>query len=254
MLEKIVSERDFITLFGIRIDRLDLRGFMNSIDEFLNSGQRFQVMYVNIHCMNTAWNDLEYKKIINSADLVYCDGAGVVAGSRILGFNLLQRMTGADWIYNLCELCAKGDYSIYLLGGEPGIAEQARDKLISKFPNLKIAGTHHGYFEQDYNRHLIEKINSTLPDILLVGMGTPKQEKWINENFDMLNAKIVCGVGALMDFVGGKVSRAPKWMLDNGMEWLYRLAVEPGRMWRRYVLGNPIFFFRVLKERWRRNF
>ena len=251
MLEKIVSERDFITLFGIRIDRLDLRGFMNSIDEFLNSGQRFQVMYVNIHCMNTAWNDLEYKQIINSADLVYCDGAGVVMGSRILGFNLSQRMTGADWIWNLCELCAKRDYSIYLLGGEARVAENARDKLISKFPKLKIVGTHHGYFEEDYNRDLIDKINSTQPDILLAGMGTPRQEKWINENFNRLNAKIVWGVGALMDFVTGRVSRAPKWMLDNNLEWLYRLAVEPGRMWRRYVLGNPIFFFRILKERWR---
>lgn len=254
MLEKIVSERDFITLFGIKIDRLNLEGLMNKIKEFLKSGQKFNVMYANIQCMNIAWNDFEYKKILNSADLVYCDGAGVVFGARILGMNLPQRMTGADWIYNLCELCAKGDYSIYLLGGELGIAEQARDKLISKFPNLKITGTHHGYFEQDYNRHLIEKINSTLPDILLVGMGTPKQEKWINENIDKLNAKVVWGVGALMDFVSGKVSRAPRWMLDYGMEWLYRLIIEPRRMWRRYILGNLIFFFRILKERRRKNF
>ena len=244
MLEKIVSERDFITLFGIRIDRLDLRGFMNRIDEFLNSGQRFQVMYVNIHCMNTAWNDLEYKKIINSADLVYCDGAGVVAGSRILGFNLLQRMTGADWIYNLCELCAKGDYSIYLLGGEPGIAEQARDKLISKFPNLKITGTHHGYFEQDYNRHLIEKINSTLPDILLVGMGTPKQEKWINEFLPKLpSVKIAMGVGGSLDYISGHVSRAPLFFRQIGLEWVYRLACEPKRFGRIFNATVKFLYF-----------
>ena len=250
----MLSERDFITLLDIRIDRLDLAGLMNRIDEFLNSGQRFRVMYVNIHCMNIAWNDLEYKKIINSADLVYCDGSGVVIGSRILGFNLPQRMTGADWIFDLCELSEKRGYSIYLLGGEPGVAENAMDNLITKFPKLKIVAAHHGYFDESYNRHLIDKINSAMPDILLVGMGSPKQEKWINENFGKLNARIVWGVGALMDFVTGKVSRAPKWMLDNNLEWLHRLIMEPGRLWRRYILGNPVFFCRILKERLRRNF
>lgn len=250
----MVSERDFITLLGIKIDRLDLEGLLKRAEEFLNSGQRFKVMYVNIHCINTAFKDLKYKKVINSADLVYCDGAGVVMGSRILGLNLFQRMTGADWIYNLCEVCSSKGYSIYLLGAEPTIAEKARDKLISQFPKLKIAGTFHGYFEENYNDHLIEKINSAKPDILLVGMGSPKQEKWINENFGKLNANIVWGVGALMDFVTGKVSRAPEWMLDNGLEWLHRLIVEPRRLWRRYVLGNPIFFFRILKEKLRGNF
>ena len=249
----MVSKRDFISLLGIKIDRLDLEGLMNRIKEFLLSGQKFNVMYANIHCMNTALNDFEYRRIINSADLVYCDGAGVVAGSRILGFNLPQRMTGADWIYNLCELCSKGDYSIYLLGGEHGIAEQARDKLISKFPNLKITGTHHGYFEQNYNRHLIERINFTLPDILLVGMGTPKQEKWINRNFNKINVPVVWSVGALFDFVAGKVPRGPRWMVDNGFEWLFRLTVEPKRLWSRYILGNPRFFLRILKEKYGRN-
>ena len=254
MLEKIVSERDFITLFGIRIDRLDLRGFLNRIDEFLRSGERFKVMYVNIHCINTAWDDLEYKKILNSADLVYCDGAGVVLGARILGMNLPQRMTGADWVYHMCQLCLRGAYSLFLLGGEPGIAENALNKITSEFPDIKIVGTHHGYFSENDNWRLIDKINSVQPDIIFVGMGSPKQEKWINENIDKLNAKVVWGVGALMDFVSGKVSRAPRWMLDYGMEWLYRLIIEPRRMWRRYILGNLIFFFRILKERRRENF
>lgn len=204
--------------------------------------------------MNTAWDDLEYKKILNSADLVYCDGAGVVLGARILGMNLPQRMTGADWVYHMCQLCLRGAYSLFLLGGEPGIAENALNKITSEFPDIKIVGTHHGYFSENDNWRLIDKINSVQPDIIFVGMGTPKQEKWINENIDKLNAKVVWGVGALMDFVSGKVSRAPRWMLDYGMEWLYRLIIEPRRMWRRYILGNLIFFFRILKERRRKNF
>ena len=254
MMETMVSQRDFITLLGIKIDRLDLEGLMKRINKFLKSSQRFKVMYVNIHCMNAAFKDSEYKKIINSADLVYCDGAGVVIGASILGLNLPGRMTGADWIYDLCKICTEKEYSVYLLGGETGIAEDAGNKLVSKFPNLRIVGTFNGHFEESYNNQVIEKINLTRPDIVLVGMGSPKQEKWINENFGKLNAKIVWGIGALMDFVTGKVSRAPKWMLDNGLEWLYRLIVEPRRLWRRYVLGNPLFFFRILKERLRGSF
>jgi N-acetylglucosaminyldiphosphoundecaprenol N-acetyl-beta-D-mannosaminyltransferase len=208
-------------------------------------------MYANIHAMNISFSDSDLYKSLNCSDLVYCDGEGVRLGARILGKFLPQRMTGADWIWDLCKMCEEKCYSLYLLGGEDGVAEKAASKLRHHFPDLKIAGTCHGYFPKygKENDKVIALINKKIPDILLVGFGSPLQEKWINDNFEKLDARVIWAVGALMDFVSEKVYRGPRWMLDNGMEWLFRLIVEPKRMWKRYIVGNIVFFKRIILKK-----
>lgn len=238
-----------IRLFDVPVDVTTLPDLLQEVESILLLKQRSKIMYLNINCMNYAYNNPRYRKTLNEADVVYCDGAGIVLGARLMGIYLPGRMTGADWIYDLCELCERKGYSLFFLGGEPGIAEKAKEVLIKRFSKLLIIGTHHGYFTKNDNDILIFKINKLRPDILLVGLGTPLQEFWIDENFHKLNVPVVWAVGAVMDFVSGKLPRAPKWMLNNGLEWLFRLLIEPSRMWKRYIIGNPLFILRVLKER-----
>jgi len=240
-----------VEILGVLVDNISRRYLITGVEHFARSGGRYRVMYANIHVLNTAYDDAELRRILNQADLVYCDGAGVRLGARILGRYLPERMTGADWIYDLCLVCQDKGVTLYLLGGEPGVAAEAARILTARYPDLGIVGTHHGHYDHNgpENDAVIAEINALHPDILLVGFGTPLQEKWIDRHFERLQVPVVWAVGALVDFVAGKKPRAPRWMLDHGLEWLYRLKTEPRRLWKRYLVGNPLFLWRVLKQR-----
>jgi N-acetylglucosaminyldiphosphoundecaprenol N-acetyl-beta-D-mannosaminyltransferase len=242
---------DYVTILGVRVNSISLQHLIRQVERFVTLGHRQRVMYANVHVLNTAYHDPELRRILNQADLVYCDGAGVKLGAWLLGHRLPERMTGADWIYELCALCQERGFWLYFLGGEPGIADLAARKLQAQYPGLRIAGTHHGHYKHygPEDDEIIAGINALHPDILLVGLGTPLQEKWIAQHFARLDVPVVWAVGALVDFISGKAPRAPRWMLDHGLEWLYRLLIEPRRMFRRYVIGNPLFLGRVLAQR-----
>jgi N-acetylglucosaminyldiphosphoundecaprenol N-acetyl-beta-D-mannosaminyltransferase len=209
-----------------------------------------RVMYANAHVLNQATCDEALRSAITRADLVYCDGYGVRLAAKALDRPIPQRMTGADWIWSLAALCAGTGQSVYLLGSDPGVARRAAGRLASVFPALDVVGSHHGYFDvgSPQDDRVVEDINARRPSLVLVGMGTPKQEAWIEANAHRLDVDVLWTVGALFDIVSGKVPRAPGWLADNGFEWMFRLAIEPGRMWRRYLLGNPAFMHRVLSE------
>jgi N-acetylglucosaminyldiphosphoundecaprenol N-acetyl-beta-D-mannosaminyltransferase len=213
-------------------------------------GPTKRVMYVNAHVLNESREDPALRAALKDADLVYCDGYGVRLAAKALSAEIPHRMTGADWIWDLAARCEERDASVYLLGGDPSVAAQAGQRLRRSHPGLRVVGTHHGYFEIDsgHDERVIEDINACRPDILLVGMGTPKQEIWAQRTVDRLDCSVLWGVGALFDFVSGRVPRAPASLSDNGLEWIFRLAIEPQRMWRRYLVGNPVFLSRVLAQ------
>ncbi len=213
-------------------------------------GPTRRVAYVNAHVLNRSREDPALRTALEGADLVYCDGYGVRLAAKALSAEIPHRMTGADWIWDLASLCERQDTSVYLLGCDPGIAAQAGQRLRRSYPGLRVVGTHHGYFEMGsgHDERVIEDINACRPDILLVGMGTPKQEIWAQNTVGRLDCKVLWGVGALFDFVSGRVPRAPASLSDNGLEWIFRLAIEPQRMWRRYLVGNPVFLSRVLAQ------
>ena len=240
-----------VDILGVPIRSLTRRDLLEQVASVLRTGQRAQVMYANAHTLNVACRDRALHGVLNKADIVYCDGEGVRLAARLLGHSLPQRMTGADWIYDLCAVCQEHDFSLVFLGGEPGVATQAAQKLRQRYPRLHIAGTLHGFFDRHgpENDEVVGAISALRPHVLLVGLGTPEQETWIAQNFERLNVPVIWAVGALVDFVAGKVPRAPRWMLDHGLEWLFRFLVEPRRMFVRYVIGNPLFIFRVLKQR-----
>jgi len=241
-----LRERETINLLGVEIDVLDTEGICKKVVEFTAQDSTRTVMYVNADCMLIAKKDKKYQQVLNNADLVYADGIGVVYGAKLWGHSLPGRSTGADFMPDFCCTFADKGLRIYFLGASPGVAEQAAVKLQQAIPNLQITGTHHGYFTSKQNHEIIAEINGAKPDIIIVGLGAPYQEFWISDNADKLNAAVIWGVGGLFDFLSGKTRRGPQWLLDHGFEWLCRLTTEPGRLWRRYLVGNTKFVVYLL--------
>ncbi|MGI8623672.1 MAG: WecB/TagA/CpsF family glycosyltransferase, partial [Solirubrobacteraceae bacterium] len=237
-------------LFEIPIDLGRPEELLRMVTDWVGSGRPRRVMYVNAHVLNQSQERPELRAALQEADLVYCDGYGVRIAAKALELPTPHRMTGADWVWTLAALCQESEKSIYLLGSEPGIAREAAQRLTRWYPRLRIAGSHHGFFAMGspHAERVVEDINARRPDILLVGMGTPKQEHWVQEHVHRLDVDVFWTVGALFDYVSGRIPRAPGWLADNGLEWIFRLGVEPQRMWRRYLLGNPVFLSRVMAE------
>ncbi|HEY9687873.1 MAG TPA: WecB/TagA/CpsF family glycosyltransferase [Coleofasciculaceae cyanobacterium] len=205
------------------------------------------VHYLNIHVANTAFQDPSLKAALESSDLVYCDGAGIVMGAKMLGQPLPTRLTAADWFIDMLAHFAAKKRTVYLLGGEPGVPETALEKIAAQVPNHTVIGQHHGYIlnAPETEQRVLNEINALKPDILIVGFGSPLQERWIEEHRAKLNVSTLFAIGAVMDFVSRRVSRCPAWMGDAGFEWLYRMFTEPKRLFARYTIGNPWFLSRI---------
>jgi N-acetylglucosaminyldiphosphoundecaprenol N-acetyl-beta-D-mannosaminyltransferase len=242
-------------LFDVEVETAAPAELLRRILGFAEDGGRHRVSYVNAHVLNQSFSNATLQRALQSSDLVYCDGYGVRLAARLIGLPVPHRMTGADWIWGVAALCQESGRSLYLLGSEPGSASDAARELKRWYPRLDVEGTHHGYFEagSPHSERVLEHIAEHRPDVLLVGMGTPQQELWVDRHFDSIEAGVVWTVGALFDYLSGRTARAPHWLSDNGFEWIFRLALEPRRMWRRYLLGNPAFLRRVALERRRRN-
>ena len=238
------------SIFDIPIDLAEPPDLLGTVSSWATQRRTRRVMYVNAHVVNQSQVTVGLADALRRADLVYCDGYGVRLAARAMHLEVPHRMTGADWIWSLAALCQRSDVSIYLLGSEPPIARQAAARLARWYPGLRIVGAHHGFFDLDspHNERVIEDIIEARPRIVLVGMGSPKQELWVDRYADRLGGSVVWTVGALFDYVSGHTPRAPRWLADNGLEWIFRLAIEPHRMWRRYLIGNPVFLSRVLAE------
>jgi len=255
--EELIIERDIfnnrIKLFQVGIDQMDNQETIQRIEEFIISKKPHQIVTPDTLAILRARKDSEYHAILKSADLVTPDGAGILWAAITLDHPLPERVTGIDIIHNICRLAAKKGYSLYLLGSYPGVAGEAVLNLVKKYPGIKIAGTHHGYFasedSQNYEdvknsnsdenkeeEEIIDEIRESRPDILLVGMGVPKQEKWISKNLDKLDVTVCMGVGGSFDVLSGRIPRAPLWMQRHGMEWIYRSIKQPNRAFRTLAL------------------
>jgi N-acetylglucosaminyldiphosphoundecaprenol N-acetyl-beta-D-mannosaminyltransferase len=248
--------QDSITeLFEIGVQTARPAELLRRILSFAEGGGPARVSYVNAHVLNQTFSNPDLRRALRSSDLVYCDGYGVRLAAKLIGLPVPHRMTGADWIWGVAALCQERGRSIYLLGSEPGSSAQAAEALRRWYPRLDVQGTHHGYFEigSPHSERVLEHIAEHRPDILLVGMGTPQQELWVDRHAERIDAGVIWTVGALFDYLSGRTPRAPHWISDHGFEWIFRLIVEPRRMWRRYLLGNPAFLYRVWQERRARN-
>jgi N-acetylglucosaminyldiphosphoundecaprenol N-acetyl-beta-D-mannosaminyltransferase len=245
------AQRRSASIFDIPIDLAQPAELLTTVSGWAARNQTRRVMYVNAHVVNQSRVTPGLGDALRRADLVYCDGYGVRLAARAMGLEVPHRMTGADWIWGLAGLCELSGQSIYLLGSEPPVAQEAAARLAQFYPELDVVGAHHGFFEpgSSHNQRVIEDIVEHAPRIVLVGMGTPKQELWADRYAGELGGAVVWTVGALFDYVSGHMPRAPRWLADNGLEWIFRLAIEPQRMWRRYLIGNPVFLSQVLNEK-----
>ena len=240
-------------LLGIRITPGTVDDFCEELSRLVHREGRGFIVDANTHGLNLAWRLPWMKDFYNRADIVYVDGAGVVLGAGLLGGGSMPRLTMADLGWPATSHAAARGHSLYLLGNPPGVAAKAAEKLIEKAPSLKIVGTHHGFFEKTgpENDAVIEDINRCKPDILMVGMGMPLEQKWVVDNHARITAKVFWTVGAAFQYWAGTVSRCPRWMGEHGLEWFYRLLLEPRRMAGRYLAGNTVFLARVLMEWWK---
>ena len=242
-----------VNLLGVTIDPLPLQDLLGRMEQALRENQRLLIANVNTHALNLAAEHPDFRTLLNRADIVFCDGIGVRLGAWLTGQRLPHRYTPPDWIDELCRRCRDGGHSLFFLGAKPGVAERAARILAARWPGLTIAGAQHGYFDKTpgsaENDQMVAQINAARPQVLLVGFGMPLQEEWLDANWSGLDVNVALTVGALFDYVAGEVPRPPRWMTDHGLEWLGRLLIEPGRLWRRYLVGNPLFLWRALGQR-----
>ncbi len=238
-------------VLGVRIDSIAKKDLEQSLVEAVRSGHRKVFAYVNVHAVNVARNNERFRRFLDSADITYCDGEGVRLGARILGYYLPPRIVLTHWIWDLCNLFEREGISVYFLGGTQEVSSKAVNEVRLRFPRLRIAGAHDGYFSKDgpENNAVLAGIAEARPDVLFVGFGMPLQEYWLEKHGDTLVASAILPCGSMIDYVAGVKRTPPAWMSNHGLEWLHRLLKEPRRLWRRYLIGNPMYLGNILVAR-----
>jgi N-acetylglucosaminyldiphosphoundecaprenol N-acetyl-beta-D-mannosaminyltransferase len=241
-----------IDVLGVGVDPITVDELHAEIARLVRAGKLGLVLNVNAHCLNLCYKDVALRDSLNGADVVFCDGVGVMLAARMLGGRIPARITYAAWIWRLADFAAAEGFSLYFLGARPGVAQETARRLRERYPGLRIVGVRHGYFDHSAgsaeNEAVLEEINAAAPDILLVSLGMPLQERWLTQNGQGLNAGVALSGGAVFDYVSGRMRRGPPILTENGFEWLARLLNDPRRLWRRYLLGNPLFLLRVLRQ------
>jgi N-acetylglucosaminyldiphosphoundecaprenol N-acetyl-beta-D-mannosaminyltransferase len=231
---------------GIRIDEMAPQEALGAICAQIEAGQKQRIFFVNAHCVNIAFQDARYLRVLKQSEWVLADGSGVLWGAKLLGLPIRHNLNGTDLVPQLCAEAAARGLTVFLLGGLPGIAEQAAARLQRASPSLRIVGVRHGFFQPEEEPALLAEINAARPDVLIVAMGVPRQERWVTEHWETLDVGAALAVGALFDFLAQRFKRAPRWMRKLGIEWTFRFIQEPRRLAKRYVVGNGVFLGRVL--------
>jgi N-acetylglucosaminyldiphosphoundecaprenol N-acetyl-beta-D-mannosaminyltransferase len=238
-----------VNVAGIQIDSLSEQETIARIERLIAAPGSHYMVVINAAKAAAAHRDPKLRSIISNADVVTADGMSVLWASRLLGRRLQERVTGIDLFEKLAARAAEQGLSVYLLGARDESVSAVARLLAARHPKLRVAGFHHGFFEPSQSRRVATEIRRCGADLLFVGMGSPAQEYWIEDYLDTSGARFALGVGGSFDHVSGLSKRAPVWMQRAGLEWLYRLSREPSRLWRRYLLGNSVFIWLVLRQK-----
>lgn len=239
-------------VLGVRVDAVQIPDVVSTMKSWI--GRRGACRYIavtDMHSLMEAQHAVSFKRILQDADLVVPDGFPLVWLGRRKGFALRRRVYGPELMERFCEETAASGYRHFLYGGAPGVAEDLATRLAVRFPGLQIAGAYCPPFRpltQEEDLQVLSLINEARADIVWVGLGAPKQERWMSEHQRWLKVPVLVGVGAAFDFHSGRITQAPRWMREHGLEWLFRLSREPGRLWRRYLIYGTEFIALVLLE------
>ena len=234
-----------IKILGVPVHPYTMKGAVEKILERVSQSKKTFVVTANAEIIMMGQSDDEYMEILNNAALVLPDGAGTVWAGRKLGYEVPERVAGYDLFLNLMTEAAQMKLKVFFFGSAPGVAEEAKQKCEMLYPGVSIVGCRDGYFKEEDNLAIVEEINNSGADLLFVALGAPKQEKWLAKFQDILKPSLLMGIGGSFDVVAGKMERAPKWMQDASLEWLFRLYKQPSRLGRMLVL--PKFVIKVLR-------
>lgn len=243
---------DKVNIFGVEIHNTSLESLVRDLNVHLKEKNNISIFTPNTEIVMQAKKSDDHKQILNSGTYIIPDGIGLIYGAKLRGIELKERVTGYDTSMALLDIANKNGYGLYLLGGKEGVAKKAVDALKNSHPGINITGYHHGYFEGSHlgkeqsaeEQEIIDEIKGNNTDILFVGFGFPRQEKWINDNLGKSGVKIAIGNGGVIDILAGDAKRAPDIFIKLGLEWLYRLAKDPSRIKRQIVL--PLFIIQVI--------
>lgn len=233
-----------VNILGVNVDMVSIEESADIIVRFLDEDGFKRVFTPNSEIIMMAYENPEFSKVLNKADLLTADGIGVVYASKILGKPINERAAGFDIAKAVLDRISKTGHKLYLFGAKPGVAEEAKAKMEQEYPEIKIVGTHNGYFKSKDIPEIINDINNSGADLLFVCLGAPAQEKWIDENADKLNVKVAMGIGGSLDVFAGRTERAPEFYCKHGLEWFYRLKKEPWRAKR--MMALPKFALTVM--------
>lgn len=243
-----------LNMLGIRVNVVGVAEILDFMASAIILKRQAVILHLNVFGANLAARQEWLKEFFSESQLVFCDGDGIRLGFKLLGEPAPPKVTYNVFLPHLARRCAQQNFSLYLLGSRPGIAERAADNLRALNPNLCVVGTHDGYFQKQgrENDALVADINRARPDVLLVCLGMPIQEQWVRDNSSRLEAGVIFTAGAALDYAAKVVPVAPGWMVRLHLEWLFRFLLEPRRLFARYIIGNPAFVAKVLIERMRR--
>jgi len=238
-----------VDVLGVGVSPITMEQALGTIDDWITAGTPRYVCVTGVHGIMESQRDDQLRRMHNAAGLVTPDGMPLVWWSRRCGFRGTERVYGPDLLLACCERSMTAGYRHFFYGGAEGVADRLVQRLRRRFPDLAVAGTLSPPFyalTPSEDEQIVARINETLPDIVWVGLSTPKQEYWMAQHRDRLDAPVLIGVGAAFDFHAGLKRQAPRWMQQRGLEWAFRLACEPRRLWRRYLVNNPAFAWLTL--------
>ncbi|MBR2038861.1 MAG: WecB/TagA/CpsF family glycosyltransferase [Phascolarctobacterium sp.] len=234
-----------VKILDVPVHPLTMGEAVSVLEESITSGEQAFVVTANAEIIMMCQEDAGYKKIVSQdAQLVLPDGAGAVWAGRHLGYKIPERVAGFDLYCQLLDKAAQKGYKAFFFGGSPGIAEAAKAKSEELYPGVQVVGCRNGYFKEEESQAIIDEINASGADMLFAALGAPKQEKWLVRYREQLKPKILMGIGGSFDVFAGKMERAPKWMQDASLEWLFRLYKQPSRFMR--MMALPKFVLKVI--------
>jgi N-acetylglucosaminyldiphosphoundecaprenol N-acetyl-beta-D-mannosaminyltransferase len=240
-----------VNILGVGVSAIDPGQTLETIDGWIAGRTPHYICVTGVHGVMESQRDERLRSIHNTAGLVTPDGMPLVWLSRVWGPRHVERVYGPDLMVACCAASVPKQYRHFFYGGAEGVAERLAERLSKRFPGLLVAGCYTPPFRDltlHEQREVINRINAAAPDIVWVGMSTPKQERWMHQHCGRVTAPVLIGVGAAFDFHAGLKRQAPYWMQRSGLEWFFRLMTEPRRLWRRYLTNNPLFIWRVLLQ------
>ena len=246
-----------IRLLGTDIDSVTMEAALGRMEALVLAKRPSYVVTPNVDVLVQLQKDREFKRIYDGASLILPDGMPLIWAGKFLGTPFAAKVSGSDLFVEFCAVAAKKGFKVYFMGAMPGVAARAAEILTVRFPGLQVVGTHSPSFgfekKLEESEEVARKIREAAPDVLFLGLGSPKQEKWTDRFKDKHGVPVSVMVGISFDYVAGTVKRAPVWMQNSGLEWFWRLLMEPKRLWKRYLVDDPKFFWYVLRQKWGRN-